>query len=133
MKCHEAGDFVMGGNRDWARVTGNEALDQKLIIYFGIPKGELLNDPEIGCCLHAYQFDKLTDTTLVNIMNEMEHELKVQIPELGLHRVIASRSKVKDAVKLQILGYNTWILNINRNDLLDIGMLDIFGNGSNIT
>ena len=117
----------MGVNRDWARVTGKEAILQKLILYFGIPKGELLNDPGIGCCLHNYIFDKVTDTTLVNIMNEMEYELKVQIPELGLNRVVATAADTKDAVKLQIMGYSTWLLTVSRSDLLDLNLLDVFG------
>ena len=117
----------MGVNRDWARVIGNEAILQKLILYFGIPKGELLNDPDIGCCLHNYIFDKVTDTTLVNIMNEMEYELKVQIPELGLNRVVATAADTKDAVKLQIIGYSIWLLTVSRSDLLDLNLLDVFG------
>ena len=116
----------MGVNRDWARVTGNEAILQKLILYFAIPKGELLNDPGIGCCLHTYIFDKITDTTLVNIMNEMDYELKVQIPELGLNRVIASMADA-ESVKLQIIGYNTWLLKVSRSDLMDLNLLDVFG------
>jgi phage baseplate assembly protein W len=100
---------------------------QKLILYFGIPKGELLNDPDIGCCLHNYIFDKITETTLINIMNEMEYELKVQIPELGVHRVLAATTDTRDAVMLQIIGYSTWSLVFSRNDLLDQNLLDIFG------
>ena len=111
-------------------MSGQEAIIQKLILYFAIPKGELLNDPGIGCCLHNYLFDKVTDTTLVNIMNEMEYELKNQIPELGLQRVIAAMSDTRDAVKLQIVGFNTWMLNVSRSDLTDINLIDVFQGAS---
>ena len=117
----------MGPNRDWARVDGPAAVLQKLILYFAIPKGELLNDPNIGCCLHNYLFDKLTDTTLYMLQNEMEYELKQQIPELGVHRVKAEASSTQDSVKLTILGYQTWLLNMSRNDLIDLNLLDVFG------
>jgi phage baseplate assembly protein W len=117
----------MGANRDWARVSGDEAILQKLILYFGIPKGELLNDPNIGCCLHNYIFDKLTDGTLFMLQNEMEYELKQQIPELGVHRVEAEASGTHDSVKLTIVGYQTWLLTVGRDDLLDLNLLDVFG------
>lgn len=130
VRCHGSGDLVWGKNRDWSRVSGQKAVVQKLILYFAIPKGELLNDPGIGCCLHNYLFDRVTDTTLVNIMNEMEYELKNQIPELGLQRVMASMSDTKDAVKLQIVGFNTWMLNVSRSDLMDINLIDVFQGAS---
>jgi hypothetical protein len=60
-------------------------------------------------------------------MNEMEYELKVQIPELGVHRVLAATTDTRDAVMLQIIGYSTWSLAFSRNDLLDQNLLDIFG------
>lgn len=127
VECHLAGDLVMGVNRDWARVSGNKAILQKLVLYFAIPKGEVLNDPGIGCCLHNYIFDKITDTTMINIMNEMEYELKTQIPELGVHQVMVSMAG-EDAVKLQIIGYSTWpAITLSRSDLLDLNLLNTFG------
>ncbi len=120
----------MGPNRDWARVSGDEAALQKLILYFAIPKGELLNDPNIGCCLHNYIFDRLTDNSLYMLQNEMEYELKQQIPELGVHRVEAEAAGTKDSVKLTIVGYQTWLLTVSRNDLLDLNLLDVFGGAS---
>ena len=52
--------------------------------------------------------------------------MKNQIPELGLQRVIASMTDTKDAVKLQIIGFNTWMLNVSRSDLMDINLVDVF-------
>jgi phage baseplate assembly protein W len=127
VRCHGAGDLVRGMNRDWARVSGIDAIIQKLQLYFAIPKGELLNEPTIGCCLHNKLFDKVTETTCIDISMEMEYELKDQIPELGLQRVIASMSTTKDAVNLQIMGFYTWILLVSRSDLLDINFIDVFG------
>lgn len=129
VRCHGAGDIVWGTNRDWARTSGAAALLQKLVIYFAIPKGEVIGDPELGCCLHNYLFDKLTENTRVLMEMEMEHELKSQIPELGVHKVSAEKTD-SGSVKLTILGYNTWLFNVSREDLLDINLLDVFGGAS---
>jgi hypothetical protein len=130
VRCHGAGDFVFGANRDWARVSGNAALVQKFVLYFAIPKGEVINEPNMGCCLHNYIFSKLTATELYLMQMEMAAELQVQIPEMGVQRVKAERTNDKDSVKLTVLGYNTWILSISRNDLLDLNILDVFGGAS---
>ena len=53
LKCHGNGDIVRGKNMDWARVEGPEYVKQKLFLYFAIPPGEIINDPEVGCCLIA--------------------------------------------------------------------------------
>ena len=110
-------------------MSGNAYLLQKLIIYFAIPKGEVIDDPDVGCCLHNYLFDGLTDSTIAELENKMEAELQRQIPEIGVHRVTA---KIKDSesVQITILGFNTWLLNVSREDLLDINLIDIFGGSS---
>lgn len=89
----------------------------------------MIDEPELGCCLHNYLFDKLTDNTLVLMEMEMEYELKAQIPELGVHKVSAEKAD-SGSVKLTILGYNTWLFNVSREDLLDINLLDVFGGAS---
>ncbi|MFA5752937.1 MAG: hypothetical protein WC910_07715 [Bacteroidales bacterium] len=125
MRCHGAGDFVRGQNRDWARVTGNNYVLQKLILYFAIPKGEVINAPEIGCCLHEYLFAPLTPTNIYLIESTMESEIGQQIPELGIHSV--SAEKVDEmTVKLRILGYATWLIQMSRSDLLDLNLIDTF-------
>jgi phage baseplate assembly protein W len=126
VRCHGTGDLLFGSNRDWARVSGNAAILQKFILYFAIPKGEVINEPNIGCCLHNYIFDKLTDTTLYLLQMEMAAELKEQIPEMGVQRVKAEKAEDKETVKLTVMGYNTWILLASRSDLLDINIINVF-------
>jgi phage baseplate assembly protein W len=130
VRCHGAGDLVFGANRDWARVSGNAAILQRFILYFAIPKGEVINEPNMGCCLHNYIFDKLTDTELYLMQMEMAAELQAQIPEMGVQRVKAERTGDRDSVKLTVIGYNTWILSFSRDDLLDLNILDVFGGAS---
>jgi len=120
---------VWGANRDWARISGAAAILQKLILYFAIPKGEVIDEPTVGCCLHNYLFDKLTDNTICLLEMEMADELKSQIPELGVHKVSAEQTDT-ESVKLTITGYSTWLLNISREDLLDINLLHVFGGAS---
>jgi len=112
---------------DWARVSGDAYLLQKLIIYFALPPGELINDPEVGCCLHEMLFLPLTDSNLAMIRVVMTDELRTQIPELGVQHVEVSATDTKDAIMLKIMGYNQWIFNICREDLIDINLLDVFG------
>lgn len=125
VRCHGAGDIVSGKNRDWARVSGVAAILQKFILYFAIPKGEVIDEPDIGCCLHNYIFAKLTDTTLYLLQMEMTAELKVQIPEMGVQKVTAEKYD-EETVKLTIMGYSTWVLLASRSDLLDINIIDVF-------
>ena len=127
VRCHGRGDIVRGKNMDWARVSGDSYLLQKLIIYFALPPGELLNDPEVGCCLHEMLFLPLTDSNLAMIRVVMTDELRTQIPELGVQHVEVSATDTKDAIMLKIMGYNQWIFNICRDDLIDINLLDVFG------
>jgi phage baseplate assembly protein W len=125
--CHGSADIMWGPNRDWARVSGNAYLLQKLKIFFMIPKGELLNEPDVGCCLYRYEFDKLTDSTLVELRMELEYDLKSQLPELGVHQVAAEKLD-NGSVKLQIIAQNGVIpLLISRDDLLNVDLLDNFG------
>jgi len=56
----------------------------------------------------------------------MEYELKKQLPELGTQFVEVSAAKDKNSIKLTIYGYNTWIFNISRENLLDINLIDVF-------
>jgi len=89
----------------------------------------MIDEPEVGCCLHNYIGARLTEETRVLIEMEMEYELKNQIPELGVHKVSAQRAD-GDSIKLTILGYNTWIFNISREDLSALNLYDIFGGAS---
>lgn len=125
MRCHGAGDLLFGPNRDWARVSGAAATVQKFIIYFAIPKGEVIDEPDLGCCLHNYIFAKSTDTTLYLLQMEMATELQKQIPEMGVQRVMAEKYD-EETVKLTVMGYNTWVLLASRSDLLDINIIDVF-------
>ena len=127
VRCHGRGDIVRGKNMDWARVSGDAYLLQKLIIYFALPPGELINDPGVGCCLHEMLFLSLTDSNLAMIRVMMTDELRRQIPELGVQYVEVSAADTKDAITLKIQGYNEWVFNISREDLIDINLLDVFG------
>ncbi len=129
VKCHGGGDLVRGKNMDWDRIDGDEALLQKLILYFAIPPGEMLNEGNIGCCLHSALFEKLTPDNLALIKILLESELREQIPEIGVQYVEISANETKDGVNLMIVGYNTWLLSISREDLLDINLLDAFSSG----
>jgi len=111
---------------DWDRVFGADYLKQKLIIYFAIPPGEVINDPEVGCSLHKFIFMPLTPDNLVLIRVVMEYELKNQLPELGTQFVEVLAAEDKNSIKLTIYGYNTWIFNISRENLIDINLLDVF-------
>ena len=124
--CHGRGDIVRGKNMDWDRVYGEDYLRQKLIIYFAIPPGEVINDPEVGCSLHKFIFMPLTPDNLVLIRVVMEYELKNQLPELGTQFVEVLAAEDKNSIKLTIYGYNTWIFNISRENLIDINLLDVF-------
>ena len=116
---------MRGQNRDWARVSGDHYVLQKLILYFAIPKGEVINAPEIGCCLHEYLFAPLTATNIFMIESTMESEIGQQIPELGIHSV--SAEKIDElSVKLRIVGYKTWLIQVSRSDLLDLNLIDVF-------
>ncbi len=132
MKCHGSADIVQGQNRDWARVSGNQYLIQKLKLFMMIPKGEVINEPDMGCCLYSYLFDKLTDQRLVEMRLELEYDLKNQLPELGVQQVLVERNKQsRDAVNIQILSRTgTWLLQASRDDLLSIDLLNVFGGTS---
>lgn len=129
LKCHGNGDLVRGRNMDWARVEGSEYVKQKLFLYFAIPPGEIINDPEVGCCLHNELFNKNTKKNLAIIRIKLESELQKQLPELGVHN-IEVRSADKDSITLKVIGYSTWMFQIHRNDLVDLRMLDVFGGGA---
>jgi len=129
VRCHGSADIVAGPNRDWARVGGNQYLIQKLKLFMMIPKGEVINEPDMGCCLYSYLFDKLTDGKLVELRMELEYDLKNQLPELGVQQVLVERNQqTGDAVKILILSRTgTWLLQASRDDLLNIDLLDVFG------
>jgi hypothetical protein len=71
-------------------------------------------------------FLSLTDSNLAMIRVMMTDELRRQIPELGVQYVEVSAADTKDAITLKIQGYNEWVFNISREDLIDINLLDIF-------
>ncbi|OPY52704.1 MAG: hypothetical protein A4E48_00993 [Methanosaeta sp. PtaU1.Bin060] len=126
--CHGDGDIVWGKNRDWARISGNAYLLQKLKIFLLIPKGEIINSPDLGCCLWSYQFDKLTASELVRMRLELLHDLQKQLPELGVQSVAVARNlQDRGAVDIQITSRTgDWIFNVNREDLADVGLTDVF-------
>lgn len=128
MTCHGAGDIVRGTNCDWARVAGNRAVLQKLVILFAITKGEVINAPDVGCSLYNYIFASATDENLLLMGIELEHDLKKQIPELGVMSVKAVKGKTKDTVSLIVLTRTeTLMLEVSRDELLDINLLNEFG------
>ncbi|MHB8118664.1 MAG: hypothetical protein ACYDHX_08065 [Methanothrix sp.] len=127
MSCHGGGDIVMGTNRDWARVTGHRAILQKIALLFAIPRGELINSPDIGCTLQSHLGDKLTDMSLIELSMELEQDLKNQIPELFVHTVTAERGSNKNEVRLTIdspLGL--MVFGIDRDELLNMNLIDSF-------
>lgn len=83
-----------------------------------------MGQPEMGCCLHNYLFDRITSSSLVEMQTVMTAELQDQIPELGVHMVQAERSAYKDSVRLIIEGHDTWIFDVSRDDLLEISLLE---------
>jgi len=89
----------------------------------------MLNEGNIGCCLHSALFEKLTPDNLALIKILLESELREQLPEIGVQYVDISANETKDGVNLMIVGYNTWLLSISREDLLDINILDAFSSG----
>ncbi len=127
MRCHGSADIVQGQNRDWARVSGNQYLIQKLKLFMMIPKGEVINEPDMGCCLYSYLFDKLTAQRLVELRMELEYDLKNQLPELGVYSVQATTNQ-GGIVNIQIQSRTgTWLLEASRDELLDIDLLNVFG------
>ncbi len=94
-----------------------------------IPKGEVINEPDLGCCLYRYEFDKLTESTLVELRMELEYDLKNQLPEMGVQQVIVQQ-KPREAVSIQIQSRTgIWLLDASRDDLLNVDLLDVFGGG----
>ena len=129
MTCHGRGDLVLGPNRDWARVGGKAAIIQKLVLFFSIEKGSWPGEPDLGCCLHTHLFDKLTNESLCSIGMELQYDLQKQIPELKVQIVEASRiSRAGGDVRITIYSaYGTWIMDVGRDELSDINLLDEFG------
>jgi hypothetical protein len=110
-------------------VSGNAQLVQKLIIWAAITKGEIINEPELGCCLHNYLFGKLTETAMLELQMELEYDLKNQLPELGVQSVVVLQDgQGKDAVNIQILSseLGKFLLQASREDLLNINLVDSF-------
>ena len=131
VRCHGKGDLVMGPNRDWARVSGNRAIMQKLVLFFFIPKGEVINEPDVGCSLQGRLFDKLTENTLIETGMELEYDLKQQIPELGVQLVQVARGGNDGEVSITIYAAaGKWTLLANREELLDVNLIEEFGVGS---
>jgi hypothetical protein len=130
VRCHGNFKILWGPNRDWARTSTNiQYLLQKLVIFFAIPKGEVINDPGIGCCLHRYLFDKQTSSTLVELRSELEYDLKNQLPELGVKSVKTQVNKQnRDAVDIQLLSDKfSLLLSASRDDILNIDLLNVVG------
>ncbi len=126
IRCHQDADLVWGKNRDWSRVSGDDYLLQKLKLYFGIPHGEVLNDPSIGCCLHNYLFDTLTSESLLAMGAELEYELKDQLPELGVQSVYVA-AEGTNAVRLRIDARDrSYIIPVSKEDLLAFSLIDTF-------
>ncbi len=92
-----------------------------------IPKGEVINEPDMGCCLYSYLFDKLTAQRLMELRMELEYDLKNQLPELGVYSVQAITNQ-GGIVNIQIQSRTgTWLLEASRDELLDIDLLNVFG------
>jgi len=127
VRCHGAADLVWGPGRDWARVSGKLQLVQKLIIWAAITKGEIINEPELGCCLHNYLFAKLTESSMLELQMELEYDLKNQLPELGVQSISVAQSGA-DAVNITILSseLGKFLLQASREDLLNINLVDSF-------
>jgi phage baseplate assembly protein W len=126
IRCHQDGDLVAGPNNDWSRVSGPDYLLQKLKLYFGIPHGEVINHPEIGCCIHSYIFDRLTDETCLALQAELAYELADQLPELGVQSVQVLQD-AKSSVRVQISSQaGQYVMEIDKNDLLAFSLIDSF-------
>lgn len=120
---------MVGQNRDWARVSGHRAIMQKLALFFSIPKGELINCPDVGCSLQSRLGDKLTNMSLIEIGMELEYDLQKQIPELYVHSVRAERGsdESKSEVRLTIdCPLGLMVLGVNREELLDMNLIESF-------
>jgi len=117
----------MGANRDWARAGGKSAIIQKLVLFFNIPKGEVINEPDLGCSLLSRIFDKLTQSSLYELAMELEYDLKRQIPELGV-QIVRAEPNGAGTVRLTIYSAaGNWVLDANRDELIDVNLLEEFG------
>lgn len=128
VRCHGAGDIKAGTNRDWARVSGNAATIQKLKIWASIPKGEVINDPEIGCCLHNYIFAKMTVEEMLAARNEVEYDLRTQLPELGIYSVELTKDQSRnDTINIKLLTRDqSFILYLGQSDLNSLDLVNRF-------
>ncbi len=124
VRCHGSADIVAGPNMDWARVSGDAYALQKLKIYFLIPKGEVINDPEVGCCLHEYIFDRLTVESMLALENDLLSELQAQLPELGATSVRVTK-ETEDSLRVVINGPNATMI-LNALELAQAAFVDTF-------
>jgi len=124
VQCHGSGDIVSGPNCDWARVSDVKYILQKLVLYFSLPKGEVVGEPNIGCCLYEYLFSKLDPETLCEVEIRLESEIQQQIPELNT-QMVSVYSLDRDSIRVKIVGFGTWILDVFQNDLLSINLANI--------
>lgn len=85
IRCHGSGDLVNTPDGDFALTeTYEEYLLQRLIIWLATPKGEVPNDPDVGCVLHDFLFEKQTNATVYALAKQLEYDAKKQFPDLGL-------------------------------------------------
>lgn len=85
VRCHNRGDLVNTPDGDIALTESySEYLLQRIIIWLATPKGEVPNDPDVGCVLHDFLFYKQTPQNLYRLAKELEYDAKVQFPDLGI-------------------------------------------------
>jgi phage baseplate assembly protein W len=128
VRCHGAGDIKAGANRDWARVSGNAEILQKLKIWASIPKGEVVNDPTVGCCLYNYIFAKMSSDELLSARNELAYDLANQLPELNIYSVdIKKENGRNDTLNIKLMTQDqTIMLALSQSELNDLDLVSRF-------
>jgi len=126
VKCHGRGDIVRGKNMDWATVSGDSYLLQKLKIYFSLPPGEVINEPGLGTSLFPALFQKTSPKALLELRLSLQEELDRLLPELKIYSVTVTKLD-QDTIRVELKGENDFLFNISRDDLLDLNLIDIFG------
>ena len=128
VRCHGAGDIKSGKNRDWSRVSGDAAVIQKLKIWASVPKGEVCNDPDVGCCLYKYIFAQMTTDEILAARNELLYDLNKQLPELDVYSVqITKEIGRNDTLNIKLLTQNQTItLALGQSDLNSLDLANRF-------
>ncbi len=91
IKCHWEVDLVLTPDGDIALTsTPAEELQQRLLVYWATPKGEML-DPHEGSSIYQYLHKPLTPDTLQEMALDIKNDLQESFPELAVTSVKIQR------------------------------------------